>query len=1203
MHNRVTLCENALDPASWETHECGDLRPFLVKHFGSWPVTAKIYLNRVGKDTDVTPYDEAGIERLGILNGHFFVVVYPAELDTIVLIVSIALSAASMLVGYLLRPSLPENQQNQSPTNSLSNRQNKERINGRIVDFYGTGWETPDLIGVPYRIFIGNKEVEYTYLCIGRGEYDIAQVRDDVTPIEQINGAGCEIYGPYTSPNSGDTPQVSYGEPINEPIKNVKQYSSVNGQTLRAPNANSFKANNNIRFTDSGIVEGSGDIDFTDFFDPGTGTNPKYLVIGNSDYNGTYLILDVNTTQIVLSDPGSVNVAWNSLSGETAYGSPTLLNSGDNYEGPFFIVDNTVSELWCNFVAQQGLYEVDSSGNQHAMAVTVQIEVTSIDNNYNAQGSPIYFQTTLKGSGVLRTMCGATLIVHLPVAGSCKVRARRLSNTDLRNGWNVVDQIQWRDLYGVSPLEQSDFGNVTTIQTVTWPTPQALSIKQRKINVLVERKITIGLETPPTIAASKNAADIIIAMALDPYIGRRAEFEIDRETINAVLGPGGEVETYFGTPLCSQFSYAFDDAKMSFEEMIAQVCQAVFCTAFRRGNVLSVVFEKETADSTILFNHRNKLPRSETRTVKFGTASENDGIDLDYIEPNAPNAQNIDSVYTLHFPEDGSAVAAKKITATGVRNRVQAWMLGWRLYNKLLYQNTMTQFDAMTEASLCVINERILVADNTRMDVQDGEVLVQDGLEITLSQPVKFIFGMPYSIFLQYYDGTIGSISIEQTEIYQTYDEPKVNFCDGSWICNGAIDCSNESSITINVSDKVVLHDAPAMALVLDTAKFARTTYMIVGVADQAASAFLVQEKDAKDGGQYGIKAINYDNRYYTHDQDYASSPRIIDEIMPGGGTSPGYDGSGSGYSEQASESVLVDGKTMPWVSADNASYPYGIGDGKPPVAIPIQTGEGESVAIAANAPGQATTWKPFTVSVMPSNTVQRSDEGSPVGAEGEQDHITGDTSDGNGYFPTHYTADKTTLGRCGIVGCWAKKNTPSSGKYQVVLPFVVGFGGNFTVPAGGVDTLLLGINDNKFSDNRGGFQVLVTQEGAAAAAAASTDPVPDTTIHTENPVVGSPPDFNITATVTYETFDYGSYIPFGAQFLIADITVIAGSGGGEGFSVRSNEYGEPSGYQVSASQTQVFRLNIPLTEIRTFQAIHTGGSGSSSVGTIVSYA
>lgn len=1275
-NNRITLCENALDPSTWETHECEDIRRFLVDHFGAWPKTAKIYLNRVSKETDVTPYDEGGVERLGYLNGHFFVVVYPEGFAVIALIVAIALAAVSMVMSFLLRPELPENQQQQSPTNSLTNRENRERLGGRIPDIYGTLWVTPDLIGVPYRIFIGNREVEYMYLCIGRGEYDIAQVRDDVTPIEQITGAGCEIYGPNTSPNSGDAPQLSYGEPINEPIRNVKRYSSINGQSLRAPNASTFKASENVRFTDAGVVEGAGDVDFTDYFDAGTDANPKYLKISNSDYDGTYLILAVTTTQIVLSNPGSVNTAWNSLSGETDWTSPTLINSGDNYEGPYYVIDNTAEELWCNFVAPQGLYKIDSDGNQHPMVVTVQIEVTSIDNNYNTQGSPIYFQITLKGSEVLRNQCGATLAVNLPIAGSCQVRARRLTNTELRDGWSVVDQVQWRDLYGVSPLEETDFGNVTTIQTVTWPTPQALSLKQRKINVLIGRQTTttstllacypldelsgtnvrdtkgevdgtihgnitqgvpgvfntayeftgdgyvtipyatqgtfdidfyykstetstyssgwnmssgfgllstekngfnydwslnqiggkivftigdttwgdtsivsendyndgefhhiritrngttgfcqlyideilIGSVTPPTdpthdlttatlltvgaihelesytafkgvldnitindaeshtvLNALNNAADILCEMALDPYIGRRVEAEIDRGTIQAVLGPAGEVETYFGTPLCAEFSYAFDDSKMSFEEMAAILGKATFCTVYRRGNILSVFLEKETDDSTILFNHRNKIPGTETRSVKFGTASENDGIDLDYIEPNAPNAQNIDSVVTLRFPTEGSptdvAVAPKKIKAIGVRNRVQAWMIGWRLYNKLLYQNTATEFEATAEAALCVINERLLIADNTRPDIQDGEVIDQNALELTLSQDVDLSAAGSYSIFLQLPDGTVESIAIT---------EPSPG--DGS-------------------HNKVVLAGAPSQALVYDETKYARTTYMIVNDSQPQASAFLLQEKDPKGGGRWGIKAVNYDERYYDHDQDYAASPRIIDVIAPG-------DGTGAGYSAQASSSVFVSGKTMPWLEADNPSYPFGIQDGKPPVAIPLQAVEGEEITIACNAPGQNTAetyWQwLFWSYVGSSNTVSaKAGEHEWVDADGEDDQITGqnlDSGDGwsNKRFPTYY-ATTPALGHCCLMGAFAKEiGSPVTG-YEVIEALAIGFGGNYTVPAGGVTHLLLGINDTKFSDNGGGFQVLVTQTGAAAGAAAAEDPEPDDTTDDPN--------------------------------------------------------------------------------------------------------
>jgi hypothetical protein len=342
-------------------------------------------------------------------------------------------------------------------------------------------------------------------------------------------------------------------------------------------------------------------------------------------------------------------------------------------------------------------------------------------------------------------------------------------------------------------------------------------------------------------------------------------------------------------------------------------------------------------------------------------------------------------------------------------------------------------------------------------------VLAQNGLELTLSQPVDIgaeLSPAPsYSIFLQLYDGSVESIPISA----------------------GSTD------------RKVILSEAPSLPLVLDEAKYARTTYMIVSEEEEDRAAFLVQEKDAKKGGIYGIKAVNYDDRYYAHDQDYNASPRIIDVIAPG-------EGAGAGYDKQASGSVNVDGRCRPWIAADNPSYDYGIASGLPPVAVPIQAAEGDSVYIAASAPGQPAPlvfgWANlFSTSNMVSHDGDLEHEED---AEGDDDFITAQqTTNVDGYgqkrFPTYY-ATSPALGRSGLIGAWAIKDSPSAGKYEVVQPIAIGFGGEFVVPAGGVNTLLLGINDNKHSDNQGAFQVTITQTGAAAGDAAAEDPEPDTT-------------------------------------------------------------------------------------------------------------
>ena len=47
--------------------------------------------------------------------------------------------------------------------------------------------------------------------------------------------------------------------------------------------------------------------------------------------------------------------------------------------------------------------------------------------------------------------------------GPCRVRARRSSQYDYTFSGVVVDEIKFADLYSVSPVDKTDFGNVTTI--------------------------------------------------------------------------------------------------------------------------------------------------------------------------------------------------------------------------------------------------------------------------------------------------------------------------------------------------------------------------------------------------------------------------------------------------------------------------------------------------------------------------------------------------------------------------------------------------------------------------------------------------------------------------------------------------------------------------------------------------------------------
>ena len=949
MLKQVILARNPMEPDTWTHHEVKDVRDFLLGEFTEWPSTARIYHKQVSASADVTPSDEATIERLGELPGPFYVVVYPADPVTIVIaVVAVVVVAAVVLAA--AKPPIPtlRNTQNQSPNNELSDRSNNPRPLARIPDIFGTVRSTPDLLAVPYKVFKDHEEVEYAYMCIGRGSYDVSDVRDDNTLVIDIPGTSVEVYGPNTSPNSGHAPQLRIGTPINTPVRDVSRSNSVNGQVLRPPNDQSIRGDHNIYFQTPNLVK-TGAFDFTDKFAAGdtlyvseasvyqayinqtktlstysdgfcfvipddtlpseyavgaeiqlTGalfsvpdpsgygyrsydlsgvytiasksletvttsntygptttttyycrvvlnspasTNPNWdsvpqgastpvgirLSSGAELYNlnGTYTVLSVADDTITLSNPAAVNPAWSSLTTSPNL-SPTLCTTGSKWVGPFVLDKSNTNVVAANFVATNGLYK-DDGKNQVRFDVTLELEITPINADGSVRGAVQTAQATVEGSATYRSTRAVTLDVPVDSPGRVRVRARRVTNADLDFEGSVVDEVKWRDVYAMAPIGVTDFGNVTTVQAVTYATAGALALKERKLNMLVTRKIPLrvsGSTFTSDLHATNDAEEILSAICLDPYLGNRPASEIDFDNLYHTVQ---EVRDYFGTDLAAEFCYTFDADNLSFEETAQTVARAVFCIAYRRGNIIKLNFERETEDSLMLFNHRNKLPGSEVRTVRFGNQNNYDGVSLKYVSPDD------DAVVNYYIPENRTAVNPQEVETLGVRNGLQAYFHAWRAWNKIRYQNVISEFTATQEADLLVTNDRVLVADNTRTGTQDGEVLDQQVLQLRLSQPVSFKDGVNYNIFIQHVDGTVESIGVSPGE--DQYH--------------------------------VILSQAPRLPLAVGEELYARTSYILIGDDEPRGSAFLIVEKEPQSNFTSTVRAVNYDPRYYSKDLDY----------------------------------------------------------------------------------------------------------------------------------------------------------------------------------------------------------------------------------------------------------------------------------------------------------------------------------------------
>ncbi|WP_109847080.1 host specificity factor TipJ family phage tail protein [Acinetobacter baumannii] len=813
---------------------------YLPEHVRIFHTSSNMDHAEISFANEVTPKNAHDLKQLDFLPGTFIVIENPKGMPALIAaIVSIVLSVA---IAFLMpAPSIAQttqnNNQSSSANNELSNRENKMRVNGRIADIYGAAWDTPDLIAVPYKVYENNVEVEHLVGCIGRGHYHIKGAYDGETNIVDIAGASVEVFRPGVDIISGQ-PYFSLGSEITTPPLTVQHQNSVNGQILRPADTQSLEGTNYLQFAYPNEIlrAAANNTDLTTKFvsnDRVEITNASFTYNGQTyDLNGSYSVLSVADDRMALSNPAAVNPNWLKLkeltNQQTGGISPKLSSIGEKWIGPFILDNLERSRVIFNFVANNGLYTVSSGGNQAAVNVTIEVEVTPVNESGAAIGNPMLKQIILKGSAKSRQTVGTTLDM-VTFQGRCSVRARRLTPTPAVT--TVVDEVKWQALYGAFPLQSTMYEHETVFRARTYATTGALSVKSRKINFDLQRMLptykngAITTELFPT----SSFADALVSMALDDKIGRRTIDEIDIENIYRTYN---DIVDYFGTPLAAEFCATIDDTNLSFEELVTNLCDAVFCTAYRQNNKLKIYFERPTDNSVLLFNFRNIIPDSYKHDLTLGMMDDYDGLIYEYTDPADDTRINI------YLPDKG-AKNPKEVKSVGVRNKWQARFNAYRLWNKLRFQRKSITFDAAPESELLVLRDRIAVADYRNGIHQSGDVIQQDGLILTLSHDVDFIAGKSYVIYLQMGDGTVDLLPITA----------------GS------------------AKNKVVLGRVPNGALKLSSDDFVNTIYTVVNDDTKDSLPYLVAKKDPVDKFSNTITAVNYDVRYYLNDKDFIDVP------------------------------------------------------------------------------------------------------------------------------------------------------------------------------------------------------------------------------------------------------------------------------------------------------------------------------------------
>lgn len=897
---------------------------------------ARIYLQPACQQNDVTPankFDEANLVMLS-KKYDFDIVCGAGEVATIIAIVSVVLSLGMAVYTYLNMPDLPQQDQ-KSSNNELSNRVNRERIKGRVPDPFGTNKCVPDLIAPPILYYKDDGiEIEECLMCLGRGEFEITDIKDGDTFGSTIEGFSTSVYAPGMSLIG--TPQIQIGEAFTEAPLVGKKSSAVTGQTLPAPTQSVIDTAlegtmypqypNRLYLVGGGLdgifaagesvvvnadrigvadvqLSGSTNVEVTGVITIGSAVNIESpnnfkgiqidtLLIqdelnGLLDLSGRYAVSSILKSgsfayEVSLINPVSVNPNWALLTEDNLANSSTILTNNsnsvdisgnyanittvtsdfielaipaekqsewnklngitvnkvtielrkytDNWLGWFYINSKDIEKLLINFYFPKGLFSVRTDGKNAEMHASYDIEYQELEGN-----TPI--GPVLKLNGYLlrqqQSTFGLSESIELPVSFTegVRVRVRKTSqNTYARSA--VYDEIKLKSVYACSYLKKLVYPDVTLVRSQTVATDGALSVKERQWNCIGTQKLYSYASGARSISKqpTNDFADIVTAITLDPLIGRRELSELD---VHGLYATSQEIKDYFGTPLAAHFNYTFDQGSQSYEESLAQIASCVGSNARREGSQIYFQFEKENPNSSILFNHRNKRPFSETRSEKYGVDRDHDGVEVTWIDPADGWVESI-----IRLPNE-FITNPKKLELSGVTNKYQAHFLAHRAWNKIQYQREIVKFTAYGEADLVSLNDRIAVVDDVVPTLtSSGDITYWQGRNISISQPVELDPTKSYTIHLQHLNRSVETMLVAQ----------------------GADEYS------------LVLERLPVLPPVVKSDYDEYAKYSITLSIEKDSEAFLITEKSHSGPFESEVTAINYDTRYYSNDKDHINN-------------------------------------------------------------------------------------------------------------------------------------------------------------------------------------------------------------------------------------------------------------------------------------------------------------------------------------------
>lgn len=594
---------------------------------------------------------------------------------------------------------------------------------------------------------------------------------------------------------------------------------------------------------------------------------PAPTPINPYNLNGNYTIESVTDDGIVLSQPERVASDWERLTtnDDSANGAGVVISTEEKpiWEGWFYTDLVEHDQVLVNLKAPNGLY-ISFGNDWEGIKIHCAIESEIVDDagvpiadtlhTSNVSISSPKYDKYVRQDDLYRHTLGRARIIaragekirtndddvrrtaavtvsidnpHFSRGKKMRWRIRRITDNVTANNSSIVQEVRIADCLGVRRMTDADTPpNVTLVATKTLATEGALSLKERKLKLLVQRKLR-DCRNGDVLMLSNRIDDIIYNIATDRLLGGMTAKDINMSQISAEID---RQIAYFGTDKCSEFCGTFDNTNITSEEMIQTVAQAGFCQAYRLNNQIHLHFEGRQDYAVVQFNSHNILPDSYSYSESFGARNNHDGVQVTYTDPVD------DAKVTLDYPNDKSAQNPQKVELVGVRNKVQAHMHLMRTHHKNQLAYKSCEFTGADESGIVIPTNRIDVASQFNADVVQGVVerldTVGGQIVATVSEPVDILSG---TLFVQTVAGVVDNIKVT---------------------------CGNDAYT-------LILARMPSQSLSLGYDSVVQATFKLVSHSELDRDAYIVSSKDRGENPlSHKLTCINYTDKYYQNDDD-----------------------------------------------------------------------------------------------------------------------------------------------------------------------------------------------------------------------------------------------------------------------------------------------------------------------------------------------